>query len=175
MDKGLIHLYVGDGKGKTTTAIGLVVRAVGRKRKVVFAQFLKGRKTGEIAPLKGLGVHVIRSEKNRKFSCYMDAEEREAFCQEQVKLLEEVREVIFGDARIDLLVLDEAVDVSNLNMVDEDGLRRFVEEKPESLELVLTGRAAPDWLMEKADYITVMKKVRHPYDCGIIGREGIEY
>jgi len=175
MDKGLIHIYIGDGKGKTTAAVGLAVRAAGRKRKVVFAQFLKGRKTGEVAPLKGLGVQVIRSEKNRKFFCYMDEEERIGFREEQLRLLEEAGEAAFGGEAADLLVLDEAVDILDLNMIDDEALRSFIEQKPEGLELVLTGRAAPDWLIEMADYVTEMRKIKHPYDSGVTGREAIEF
>ena len=182
MEKGLIHLYLGDGKGKTTAAIGLAIRAAGRKRKVVFAQFLKGRKTGEIAPLKGLGVHVIRSEKNKGFFCNMNEDEKAAFRGEQTRILDEVKEAVFGVRKtadganqVDLVVLDEAVDTLALKVVDDEALRDFVMQKPEGMELVITGRSAPDWLMEKADYITEMKKVKHPYDRGIVGREGIEY
>ena len=175
MGEGLIHLYLGDGKGKTTAAVGLAIRAAGRKRKVVFAQFLKGRKTGEVAPLKGLGVRVIRSEKNRGFYCYMKEEERVDFRAEQLRLFEEIREAVFGAEPVDLLVLDEAVDVLDMNMIDDAVLQSFIMQKPEALEVVLTGRAAPDWLMERADYITEMKKVKHPFDKGVAARESIEY
>ncbi|MCL2111830.1 MAG: cob(I)yrinic acid a,c-diamide adenosyltransferase [Clostridiales bacterium] len=175
MSKGLIHLYIGDGKGKTTAAIGLAVRAAGRERKVVLAQFLKGRKTGEAAMLEGLGVSVIRSEKNRKFYCNMNDDERVGFREEQVRLLEEAKEAVFGGTQVDLLVLDEAVDTLDLNMLDEGALKDFIMQKPEDMELVITGRSAPPWLIEMADYITEMKKHKHPYDRGIDAREGIEF
>jgi len=72
-------------------------------------------------------------------------------------------------------VLDEAVDILNLNMLDENALREFISCKPEGMELVLTGRSAPDWLVEMADYVTEMKKIKHPYEKGVTGREAIEF
>jgi cob(I)alamin adenosyltransferase len=176
MSTGLIHIYIGDGKGKTTASVGLAVRAAGRRRKVVFAQFLKGRKTGEVPSLKKLGVQVIRSAKNKGFYCSMNEEQRKEFRDEQLRLLEEVREAVFNaPAPVDLLVLDESLDTCDLNIIDEESLREFIMQKPEGMELVLTGRSAPDWLLEMADYVSEMKKHKHPYDQGINGREAIEY
>jgi len=176
MSDGLIHLYIGDGKGKTTAAVGLAARASGRGRRVVFAQFLKGRKTGEVLSLKKLGVLVLRSEKNKGFFCSMNEEQRIDFRAEQLKLLNEIQEIAFSETtQADLLILDEALDLYDLNMIDEEALREFMLKKPERMELVLTGRGAPDWLQEKADYITEMKKRKHPYDRGVNGREAIEY
>ena len=195
MNKGLIHLYIGDGKGKTTAATGLAARAAGCGRRVVFTQFLKGRRTGEVSSLEALGVMVVRSEIDFGFCWEMDGGQRKTCHAEQGRLLGEargavlddtgeIREDIFAtspgnppgtDKTADLLVLDEALDVIATGMLDEEALKGFVMQKPEGLELVLTGRAAPGWLMEKADYITEMKKIKHPYDMGVKAREAIEY
>ena len=174
MEKGLIHLYTGDGKGKTTAAAGLAVRAAGRGRRVVFAQFLKGRKTGEISSLEKLGVRVVRSEKDFGFIWNMNDEQKEAFGAEQARLFEEVQRAA-AETPIDLLVLDESLGAMMAGRLGADTLREFLSQKPENLEIVLTGREAPDWLMEIADYITNMTKEKHPYDRGVQARESIEY
>ena len=203
MNEGRIHLYLGDGKGKTTAATGLAARAVGCGRRVVFAQFLKGSRTGEVSSLEALGVKVVRSEIDFGFCWEMDGGQRETCHAEQERLFGEarravmddvtdnageIRENIFGassdkppntcsraERPADLLVLDEALDVVDVGMLDEETLKGFVMDKPEGLELVLTGRTAPGWLMEEACYITEMKKIKHPYDLGVKARKGIEY
>ena len=178
MNTGLIHMYFGDGKGKTTAAIGLAVRASGRGKRVLFAQFLKGRSTGELAPLGELGIKIIRSEKDMGFFFNLKEEQKEAFRAEQARLFEkvngEIKDAVFAGEPIDLLVLDEALNMDR-EMFDEEALKDFISNKPESLEIVLTGRPAPEWLTEKADYVTEMKKHKHPYDSGVIARKSIEY
>ena len=177
MNTGLIHMYYGDGKGKTTAAVGLAVRAAGRGRRVVFAQFLKGRKTGEVDSLQKLGAKIIRSEKNKAFLWEMDDEQIKACRDVQAELWEEIKEAVSEscDEPVDLLVLDEALNATSRDLLDESALREFVLGKPEGLEIVLTGRPAPEWLAERADYITEMKCHKHPYDRGINAREAIEY
>lgn len=175
MNTGLIHLYTGEGKGKTTAAVGLAARAAGSERRVVFAQLLKGRITGEVASLETLGVRVIRSDKDMGFVWEMDKEQKEACRVEQVRLFNEIREIIMNDMKIDLLVVDEALDVMVLGLIEERMIRDFLEQKPAGLEMVCTGREAPDWLFEQADYVTEMKKIKHPFDRGIEAREAIEY
>ena len=178
MREGLIHLYIGDGKGKTTAAAGLAARAAGCGRRVVFAQFLKGSRTGEAASLEALGIRVVRSGQDYGFCWDMDVDRREACHAEQSRIFAEARDAVFvraGAAPADLLALDEALDALAEDLLDEEELRAFIAGKPEGLELVLTGRDAPEWLKEKAGYITEMKKVRHPYDKGILARESIEY
>jgi cob(I)alamin adenosyltransferase len=191
----LIHLYVGGGKGKTTAAVGLSARAAGRGKRVVFTQFLKGSETGEVSSLEALGVRVIRMKQNLGFVWTMDDAEKAQCRIAQTRLLEDARAAAaFGpDARGDasesaegvegvegiapagVIVLDEALDAVDVGMLEEESLRAFVEELPATAELVVTGRAAPDWLVEKADYITEMQKVKHPYDRGILARTGIEF
>jgi len=175
MKTGLIHLYIGEGKGKTTAAAGLAARAAGRGKRVVFGQLLKGRKTGEVASLEALGVTVIRSEKEQGFVWEMSEERKEAYKADQVRLFNEIAEIALGDAELDLLVLDEALAAEELGFLDKEIFRDVLERRPDTLEIVCTGRVAPDWLLEKADYVTEMKKIKHPYDRGVKAREAIEY
>ncbi|MDR2632888.1 MAG: cob(I)yrinic acid a,c-diamide adenosyltransferase [Treponema sp.] len=169
---GLIHLYIGDGKGKTTAAVGLSVRAAGRDKQVLFAQFLKSSLTGELRSLEKLGVRVIRSTLAFGFTHQMN-EETQARCRaEQGQILDRVREALYGEA--DLLVLDEVLDALTTGMLDEGDLRSLVESKASELELVLTGRNPPAWLLDAADYVSEIKKRKHPYDRGVPARIGIE-
>ena len=175
MDTGLIHLYTGDGKGKTTAAIGLAARAAGTGMKVVFGQVLKGRATGEVASLEALDVKVIRSDKKMGFVWQMNDEQKEEFKTEQQRLFDEIRDTVVSDPETGLLVIDEVLDALSLSLIDEQQIRDIIETKPVELEVVFTGRAAPEWLIEKADYVTEMKKIKHPYDKGVKARRAIEY
>ncbi|MDR3363685.1 MAG: cob(I)yrinic acid a,c-diamide adenosyltransferase [Clostridiales Family XIII bacterium] len=178
----MIHLYVGDGKGKTTAAVGLAVRAAGSGKRVVFVQFLKGSETGEVSSLAALGIPVIRMKQNLGFVWTMDDAEKEQCRAAQARLLEEARaaapfesDATGSASPAGVIVLDEALDAVGVGMLEEDALRAFAEKQPAGTELVVTGRIAPGWLMEKADYITEMLKVKHPYDRGVMARTGIEF
>jgi cob(I)alamin adenosyltransferase len=173
MQNGLIHVYIGDGKGKTTASVGLSVRAAGRDKTVVFAQFLKTETTGELGPLEKLGVRVIRSTVKLGFTHKMDDSARARCGEEQRRILDRVSEILSAH-RIDLLVLDEVLDAVNARMLDEGEVRSLVENKAPELELVITGRRPPQWLIERADYVSDIKKVKHPFDRGIRARIGIE-
>ena len=177
-NKGMIHVYYGDGKGKTTAAVGLSARVAGHGRCVVFAQFLKGRKTGELNSLIKMDIRVVRSEDNKRFCWEMKDEEKEDCRVIQTKLLDEIVQIIQGaesDTKVDVLILDEALNALANGMLDEKKLRDFIIQKPKGLEIVLTGFSAPEWLFEMADYVTEMKKHKHPFDSEINGREAIEY
>lgn len=169
---GLMHIYCGDGKGKTTAAVGLAVRASGAGLKVMFVQFLKGSETGELEPLKRLGVTVVRSEGVKKFIPYMTPEELYECRREQQGCLEAAEN---GDGTYDLIVLDEALGAVETGMIELGELTRFAESRPKGLELVLTGRKAPPELFGLADYVSEIKAVKHPYDRGVTARRGIEY
>ncbi len=166
---GLVHLYTGDGKGKTTAAVGLCVRAAGRGLRVVFVQFLKNGQSGELAPLRSLGVNV-RSGGVGTFVSRMSETEKKETRERMNALLSETLEM-----PADLLVLDEACVAVSLGMLDEGLLRKAVEERPDGRELVLTGRGAKPWMREAADYVTVMEGEKHPFNRGVAAREGIEY
>ncbi|MEG6571514.1 cob(I)yrinic acid a,c-diamide adenosyltransferase [[Clostridium] cellulosi] len=172
MTRGLIHVYTGDGKGKTTAAVGLCVRAAGSGLRVLFAQFLKGRKTGEIAPLEKIGVDILRSEVVKKFIPDMTQEERAECRTAQKGIFEKARKSI---PDYDLVVLDEVFGAIATGMVDKEEVIRLIREKPEGTELVMTGRDAPKEIIELADYVSEIGQIKHPYEKGINARKGIEY
>lgn len=167
----MIHLYYGEGKGKTTAAMGLALRALGHGKRVVIVQFLKDGKSGELAPLKLLGAFVFSGKPGTKFFPQMDPDERRETRRLHDENLKKALEV-----PCDLLILDEACAACRLGMVDENELRGIVipsvGQRP---EIVLTGRDPLPWMLEAADYVTEMRAVRHPFEKGIRAREGIEY
>ena len=170
MERGLLHLYWGDGKGKTTAAMGLALRALGSGKRVVIVQFLKGGKSGEIPLLEQLGAKIYRGKAGQKFVFQMnDAEKAETRELQNANLRAAQQEPA------DLLILDEAGSAWELDMVDKELLKAVVLERPAEQECVLTAHGAPDWMLEAADYSTEMKCHRHPYQKGIAAREGIEY
>ena len=173
-NSALVHLYCGDGKGKTTAAVGLAVRHSGRGGKVVFAQFLKDGTSGECRVLAKLGVTVLAANPVGKFSFRMTEEEKA----ETAAALGRTFDAATGFAvreRATLLVLDEVCAAVNCGFLPEKTLTEFLESRPDSLEVVLTGRDPSENLQAHADYITEMKKRRHPFDEGVAAREGIEF
>ena len=170
MDKGLVHLYCGDGKGKTTAAMGLALRALGQGRRVVVVQFLKNGTSGELAPLKKLGAAVYSGRPGAKFTFQMNAEEKaQATKENNARLAEALQQPC------DLLILDEICAARNSGMLDEALAKQAVLERPQHREVVLTGRNPEAWMVEAADYITEMQPRRHPYEQGIPARKGIEF
>lgn len=172
--RGLIHLYWGNGKGKTTAAMGLALRAIGNGRRVVIVQFLKGADTGEVPVLRRLGAEIYRGKAGQKFVFQMNEAEKAAARALQNENLQAALAACAANPA-DLLILDEACAAWQLDMVDKDLLRRAVEEKPAAQELVLTGREPADWMRDAADYITEMHCCRHPYEKGIPARKGVEF
>ncbi len=175
MKQGLIHLYTGEGKGKTTAALGLLLRAHGRGMRVVLVQFLKGRETGEINSLNHLpGVTVMRNTRDFGFYKYENKQERAEINQQNNKNLIEASRLA-NEGLCDLLVLDEICSAYNCGALDIAFADTLIINKPSGLELVLTGRNAPNSFIESADYITEFVKRKHPYDRGIAAREGVEF
>lgn len=173
---GLIHVYYGDGKGKTTAALGLALRASGCGKKVVIVQFLKDWECGELKPLASLeGIAVLRGKApGGVFLHEMSEEERlatKAIHDENLLKALEMQK----NGLCDLLVLDEAIDAYNLGVLDAAVFEGLLKSKPEPLELVITGHSPDAGLLERADYVTEMVKHKHPYDSGETARRGIEY
>ena len=165
----MLHIYTGEGKGKTTAAMGLALRAIGHGRKVVILQFLKGGTSGELMPLSKAGATVISGKAGSKFVSAMSPDEKE----ETRKMNDENLRRVLG-MTFDLLVLDEVCAALKYDMVDPELVKRAVELGSER-EIVMTGRDPAQFLLDAADYITQMVCVRHPYERGITAREGIEY
>ncbi len=171
---GLIHIYCGDGKGKTTAAVGLAVRCAGRGNKVLLVQFLKSRDSGELYSLAKLpDIEVMRGKESKKFTFQMNEEEKHALLIEHNKMFEQVLAKI-KNGGYSLLILDEVIGALNAKVFEMPKLIEFLRHKPENLEVVLTGRNPSPELVEIADYVSEMRKVKHPMDKGIMAREGIE-
>lgn len=171
---GLVQVYTGDGKGKTTACVGLAVRAAGAGLRVVFVQFVKGgRRSSELAMLEQLGVRV---ERPAEASTGLLApggitdEDRRAAGEAW-----DIAADAIASGEYDLVVLDEACVALAHGMVDEDAVLGALDARPEHVEVVLTGRGAPPALVERADLVTEMRAQKHPFDRGIPARLGIEY
>ena len=185
--QGMIHLYCGDGKGKTTAAVGLSVRAAGAGKRVLFAQFLKDGSSSELNVLRALqNVEVACCTQNFGFFKAMDGQTKAAAQKAYSALLEDVMRksadgvdlLVLAElegAQEGLLVLDEAVAACNHGLIEEATLIDFLRRRPETLEVVLTGRNPSQHLLDAADYVTEMRKCKHPFDRGIAARRGIEF
>ena len=175
MRQGLIHLYTGDGKGKTTAALGLLLRAHGCGLKTVLVQLLKGRDSGELHALEKLpGVTVLRYTQELGFYKSASEKNREEMNRQNSANLREASRMA-NEGLCDLLVLDEICAAYNNGAVETELADKLIISKPAGLELVLTGRGAPPHFVEAADYVTEFVKRRHPYDKGIAAREGVEF
>ena len=170
MKEGLVHLYWGKGKGKTTAAVGLAVRALGHGRKVAVVQFLKNGGSGEVGMLRRLGAEVYAGKPEEGFASRMNKEEQQKIRERQNRLLQ-----LAMESECQLLILDEACEACSMDLVDPVLLKAAVLERPAWREIVLTGRKPPDWMREAADYCTCMQCQEHPYEKGIRAREGIEF
>ena len=175
MENGLTHIYCGDGKGKTTAAMGLIARACGCGRRVLLAQFLKDGSSGELHSLRSLpGFAEIPPQKIEKFTFQMNDAEKKETAEKCAQMLRAAREAAAAGS-CDLLVLDECFGALSTGMLDEAELLDFVAHKPPELELVLTGRNPPVAFIQLADYVSEIQKIKHPYDAGTPARRGIEY
>jgi len=173
--KGLVHVYTGNGKGKTTAAVGLGMRAWGRGMKVLMVQFLKGMESGELVTIKRLDSNftVNPGKALGKFTWNMNEEElREAAVLQRQQFDYAVNEM--KSDKWDLLILDEIMAAINTGMIPLEDVLELIKSKPGRLELVLTGRNAPDELIKLADYVSEIKEVKHPLKKGIAARRGIE-
>ncbi|NLM58468.1 MAG: cob(I)yrinic acid a,c-diamide adenosyltransferase [Clostridium sp.] len=176
MNKGLIHVYTGDGKGKTTAAIGLGIRALGNGYKVYMVQFLKSQDTSELKILEKLnpGFKVFRFEKKRGFIWTLNDKEI-------AQLKEEVREAfsfvktVLKRCECDVLILDEIMAAMGNGLIDVNDVVDVLKDKPAGVEIILTGRNAPAEIMELSDYVSEITCKKHPFEKGISARKGIEY
>ena len=171
MDTGLIHIYCGDGKGKTTAAAGLAARCAGGGGRAAFFQFLKDNTSGERDALKKAGVDVIDGYDGLgKVWTFTEEQVRDMFVWYEDKFME-IKQIAGG---YDLLILDEALDAVNYGYIRRDTILDFLRSKPAGLEIVLTGRNPDRQFLEIADYVTEMRKIKHPYDSGVKARKLIE-
>ena len=173
LEKGLVQVYTGNGKGKTSAAFGLALRAVGRGLKVFIIQFIKGGfDYGELYVVNKLPNLTLKAFGRGKFVTEKPAgKEDVALASEALALAEEA----VRSGRYDVVILDELSVALSLNLIDLEKVLKLIKEKPKHVELVLTGRDAPEEIVEVADLVTEMKEVKHPYKKGFPARKGIEY
>lgn len=170
--KGCVHIYCGDGKGKTTCVMGLTLRAAGAGKKVLLHQFLKDDNSSERNCLQQLSnVTVVPGLPMDKFTFQMNEEELRQLAE---KTNQRFEQLIAMAPEYDMLVLDESIYAMSMGILSEDKMLSFLKERPEHLEVVLSGRNPSEQLMEQADYISEIKKIKHPFDRGLSSRIGIE-
>jgi len=171
LTKGYVHIYTGDGKGKTTAAIGLALRAVGAGMKVFIVQFLKGKASSEFIPLAKQSNSITFAQYGR--DCLIKGKPTQEDKILAIRGLHEAREAI-NSGKYDLIILDEVIVAVLLDLVSLDELLNLIKKKPDHVELVLTGRKADPKLIEAADLVTEMKEIKHYYSQGVSARTGIE-
>jgi cob(I)alamin adenosyltransferase len=180
MEKGYVQIYTGDGKGKTTAALGLALRALGAGLSVFIGQFIKGMRYSEIEALDRLSKAFLRKDGSpslevRQFGrgCFIRRAPEPADIEAAAAGLEAAREAMLSE-KWDLIILDEINVALTIGLLAEGEALRLLDERPAGVELVLTGRGAPESLLARADLITEMREVKHYYQRGVEGRKGIE-
>ncbi len=169
--KGYIHLYTGNGKGKTTAALGLALRAVGAEKKVFIAQFVKGMHYAELDALLRFPEIEL---KQYGLDCFIENQPTENDINAARQGLIEVKSII-KNYQYDIVILDEVCIALYYHLFETEELISILHKKPEAMEIILTGRYAPPELFEIADLVTEMKEIKHYYNNGILARKGIEY
>ncbi|MBR1481428.1 MAG: cob(I)yrinic acid a,c-diamide adenosyltransferase [Ruminococcus sp.] len=171
----MIHVYYGDGKGKTTAAAGLALRAAGNRMRVMFVQFLKTENTGERAALHTFeNVTLTSCPLELKFTFDMDERERQQVGMIFRGIFERAAAMTLSE-RYDMIVLDEVFDIIEAGMLSESAVFAFIANAPNNIEIVMTGHHPSRRFLDTADYITEFKKIKHPFDHGVPARIGIEY
>lgn len=174
-EKGLIILYTGEGKGKTTAALGIILRAVGYKKKCLMVQFGKHWFSGELAGIKKLApdVKIIQGGKG-----FIDILGDRIPKEEHIKAARKTFELLYTEVvsnKWDIVIADEIVGAVSAGTLPLKEVVRLVTDKPKEVDLVLTGHHAPRKLIEMADLVTEMKAIKHPYQKGILAKKGVDF
>jgi cob(I)alamin adenosyltransferase len=172
LKRGFVHIYTGHGKGKTTAALGLALRAAGRGLRTYIGQFMKGRFYGELAALRDHPLITI--EQFGRPECIHREEVTPEDVERAAHALARARAVLTG-GQYAVVILDEINVALWFGLLTLDDILALLDERPEQVELILTGRYAPPALIERADLVTEMREVKHYYQQGIPARKGIEY
>ena len=171
---GLVQIFTGEGKGKTTAALGTVLRAAGHDLKISIIFFIKGKYSqGEYKTLDALPTVKVASFGLRRFIYENDVINPEEKAQAQAALIAARKDIIGG--RFDLVVLDEVNNAVYFHLLEADEVIKLIKDKPPHVELILTGRNADKRLIGIADLVTEMKNIKHPFEKGIKARKGIEF
>jgi len=175
--RGLIHVYTGDGKGKTTAALGLALRAAGHGWRTYIGQFMKGSLSdepcpyGELHAARLLGGLIAIEQFGQATFVHQATPQDAALAQRGI---EAVREAMLG-GQYQIVVLDEVNVALHFRLLKVEDVLQLMDEKPPEVELVLTGRRVPKEIVDRADYVTEMCEIKHPYQRGILARQGIEF
>lgn len=169
--KGYVQVYTGDGKGKTTAALGLALRAAGAGLKVYIAQFVKGMEYSELKALRNLSDSIVVKQYGRGCFIYKTPKEEDKRCAREG--LKDVWNVMLS-GQYHLIILDEANIATHFKLFSVEDLLDLIHGKPENVEIVITGRRADPRIIEEADLVTEMKEIKHYYQKGVQAREGIE-
>ncbi|MEN8905683.1 MAG: cob(I)yrinic acid a,c-diamide adenosyltransferase [Clostridiales bacterium] len=174
--KGLIHLYTGNGKGKSTSALGAMIRALGSGMNVYYTQFLKNTKSSELKFLEApnSNIHFGYMKKINKFIFNMNEDEftatKHSISDQFTKNIEDIYK-----NKYDLAILDELINVVSLKLIPLKEIISFLRDKPSNTEIILTGRNAPKELIDISDYVSEINEIKHPFKKGISSRKGIEF
>ena len=172
MEKGYTQIYTGNGKGKTTAALGLITRAVGSNLKIFLCQFLKGRDYGELYTLK-----KFETVTHERYGRGGFIRSKEYVTDEDKKLMREgyesLKKALLSE-KYDIVIADEILGTLRYDLISIEEIKFLIKNKPETTEFVLTGRNAPDELIEMADLVTEMREVKHYFQKGVMARKGIE-
>lgn len=175
LEKGLIQVYTGDGKGKTTAALGQGLRACGRGLKVCMVQFLKSGDTGELHSVEKLQplFEIFRFERERGFFWTLSVEEKQELKEDIDRGFVFLQSVV-SENQCDVLIIDELLGVLSNRLLEITEVVKLLDTKPDTMEIIITGRNVPEEIMEIADLVTEMKEIKHYFRKGVAAREGIE-
>ncbi|MDD5659302.1 MAG: cob(I)yrinic acid a,c-diamide adenosyltransferase [Actinomycetota bacterium] len=171
LKEGYIQVYTGDGKGKTTAALGLTLRAYGYGLKIFIAQFIKGKKYNEIKALEKFKDNVIVKQYGN--GCFIRKKPSKTDIEMAENGLKEIRQILTS-GNYDVVIMDEINVAMYFDLLKVEDVIELIKLKPEKVELILTGRKVAPQILEMADLVTEMKEVKHYYAKGVIAREGIE-
>lgn len=176
LNEGFVQIYTGNGKGKTTAAIGQGIRAYGNGLKVIMVQFLKSGKTGELNTIDELGENfeIFRFEKKRGFVWTLTEEEK-LEVKKEVKVAYDFILDVIENCKCDMLIIDEIMGVLKNEFLSVEDVLNLIRKKPKNMELIMTGRNVPEEIVDKANLVTEMKEIKHYYKEGVTARKGVEF
>lgn len=173
-NRGYVHIYTGNGKGKTTAALGLALRASGHGIRTYIGQFMKGKDYGELKAVKLLKPYVRIERYGKRGFIHVKKEPDQQDIELAKKGLEQAKKALFS-GNYGIVILDEVITAMFFRLISEEEILELIKKKPENVELVLTGRYATEKLIEASDLVTEMREIKHYYAKGVLARKGIEY
>ena len=172
LGKGYVHLYTGNGKGKTTASRGLVFRAAGAGLDSIIIQFMKGQPYSELEAVKFFQGKILIEQYGDQEFCQVEKENFERHLEQAKKGFRRAKEALLGERQV--IILDEVITAFSFHLLKEEEILELISKKPVGKELILTGRGATSKIIQKCDLVTEMKEVKHYFQQGLIARKGIE-